>query len=145
MMCSRSGWPSTCQYRRTSFAAVSIASPPPVVRKILALLERRQAGEPVGQLERGRRCGIAEDRPRLELPHLRGHGVGDLGAAVPDVAVPEARRAVEVAIAFLVPEPDALAAADHELVAADGGHVRERMPEARVARACDMPRSLQRR
>jgi hypothetical protein len=98
----------------------------------LRVVHRRAGGEEVGDLERRRGGDVAEDRVRLEPRHLLGDGVDDLAAAVADVAVPEARGGVEVAVAVLVVDPHSLAAVDDELVAADGGHVRERMPEPGV-------------
>ena len=132
-MCIRSGCPSACQYRRASFAAVSIASPPPVVKNTRGVVHRRDAGELLRELERGRIRDVAEDRVRLERPQLLGDRIRDLGSAVADVAVPEARAPVEVAVAGLVPHVHALAADEHELVAAHRRHVGEGVPEARIA------------
>ena len=132
MMCSRSGCPEHLpveagELRRCVDRVAAAAR-----EEDLRVLERRTLGDRLGQLERGRRGGVAEDRPSLELLDLPRDGIGDLGAAVPDVAVPEACRAVEIAVAVLVVEPDALAAGDHQLVVAHHRHVGERMPEARV-------------
>jgi hypothetical protein len=50
---------------------VSIASPPPVVKKTFASSIGARGREDVGKLERRRGRGVAEDRERLELGHLR--------------------------------------------------------------------------
>ena len=55
IMCTLPGWPSTDQYWRTSLAAVSIDSPPPVVKKtrasgIGACSESRAASSAAGSL-----------------------------------------------------------------------------------------------
>ena len=101
----------------------------------LGTVHRRHRGELRGQLERRRIRHLAEDRPRLERAQLPRDRVGDLLPPVADVAVPEARGAVEVAVAGVVPDMDAFAAHEDELVAAHRRHVREGMPEARVTHA----------
>jgi hypothetical protein len=96
------------------------------------VVERRQVGQALGEIEGG---AIGEDAERLvggELAHLRHGGVDDLGAAVTDVHAPQARGAVEVLLAVLVPHVGAIAAGDDELVAAYGVHVGEGVPEAGV-------------
>ena len=96
------------------------------------VVDRREVAEPVGQLARAAGWRTSRTRVGRELAHLRGGGVGELGAAVADVDVPQARGAVEVAAALLVGHVDALAADDRQLGRADGVHVRERVPEAGV-------------
>ena len=84
--------------------------------------------EPIDELERRRVGDVPERLEGLERAQLLPDRLGHVLAAVPDVGVPEARGAVEVAPALVVPEVDALAARDHELVARDGRHVGERVP-----------------
>ena len=60
---------------------------------------------------------------------LVGDGVGDLGAPVPDVRVPEAGRCVDVSPAVGVEDAGPFAPVDDELVAVDDAHRGERMPE----------------
>jgi adenosylmethionine-8-amino-7-oxononanoate aminotransferase len=67
-----------------------------------------------------------------QLAHLRHRGLDDLVAPVADVDAPQARGAVQVAVAVLVPHVGAIATGDDELVAADGVHVGEGVPEAGV-------------
>jgi hypothetical protein len=96
------------------------------------VVERRQVGETLGEVE-GR--AVREDAERLvagELAHLRHRRLDDLGAPVADVHAPQACGAVEVALAVLVPDVDAIPSGDDELVAADGMHVREGVPKAGV-------------
>ena len=60
------------------------------------VVERRQVGEALGEIERR---AIGEDAERLvagQLTHLRHRGLDDLVAPVADVHAPQARRAVEV-------------------------------------------------
>ena len=92
---------------------------------------RRQRREPLGQLERGPVREITERVEALQLGQLGRDRVDDLGAAVPDVRVPEARCPVEIAAPLVVPDEDALASDEHELRARDRRHVGERMPESR--------------
>jgi len=85
------------------------------------------------EIRRGTKPDLWDAYNDVAPPYIRRRDrLGDLGAPVPDVAVPEARRAVEVALPVLVVEPDAFPARDHELPAADRRHVGERMPEPRV-------------
>ena len=81
-------------------------------------------------------------------PALRGfhavYRIGNLAPTVADVRVPEAGRPVEIAVALLVEKPDAFSSRDHELLASDGGHVRERVPEAGVGTFGDRVHSLAR-
>ena len=95
----------------------------------LAAGDRRDRGEPVGQVEHRPRRVFAERVVRVQRLELRRDGVGDLAAAVADVRVPEARGAVEVAAARLVPDVTAVAARHDELVPVDGAHVRKPVPE----------------
>ena len=70
----------------------------------------------------------------MQLPHLRRGRVGDLGAAVADVRVPEAAGRVDVAVALVVPEVAALAALEDELAGGlHGVHVGDGVPEMRHA------------
>ena len=91
--------------------------------------ERRQPGEPVGELVRARVRPLPEGVERLQLDHLRPDGVGNRWVPVADVRVPEARSAVDVALAGVVPDVDPLTADDRDLRAGDLGHVREAVPE----------------
>ena len=89
---------------------------------------RRELHEALDELERRRVGDVAERLERLEGAELLHDRLGHLLSTVPDVGVPQAGRAVEVAAAVVVPEVDALPAGDHELVAGDGRHVGERVP-----------------
>ena len=124
----RSGCPSAAQYCRASLAAVSIASPPPRQRKIARIGHRRELHEAIDELERRRIGHVPERLERLERPQLLADGLRHVLAPVPDVRVPQTGRAVEVALPPIVPEVDALAAHDHELVPGDRRHVGERVP-----------------
>ena len=93
---------------------------------------RRPVGQDVGEFQRGAVGEIAERRVGLELTHLGGDRRGDLGPAVADVCVPEARRRIQIAVAVVVPHPHVLATLDHKLVVAYHAHVGERVPETRV-------------
>ena len=75
-----------------------------------------QLGQPVGQLH-GHRVGVAPDREVGEGAGLAGGGLGQLGAAVADLAGEQPGQAVEVALAVLVVDPDALTADDDRDVA----------------------------
>ena len=89
------------------------------------VVDRREAGEPVGQLE-GRRVGeIAEGRV-LGLLHTTDR-LADRVAAVADVGVPEAGRGVEVAVAVRVGLLHVLAAGQHQFVVFDLAHLGERV------------------
>ena len=109
--CARAGRCRT-QWRRAIFAAVSIASPPPEARNTRASSIGATAASRSASSLAGPVAEVAERRVRLELAHLRGDGVGDLRAAVAEVRVPEARGAVEVAVALGVEHVHALAALD---------------------------------
>ena len=96
------------------------------------VVDRGEAREALGQVERGLVGERAEALVGREAVHLGADRVGDLRAPVPDVHAPEARGAVEVDVAGGVPDAHALRAVDDDLGAADGVHVRERVPEACV-------------
>ena len=121
------------KWRRASLAAASIESPPPLVRKTLAPGIGARSASLLAQLVRGPVSDVGERVVGLEPAHLRRDGVGDLGAAVADVRVPQRRRGIEVALVVGVEDPRALAALDHELVLRDRGHVREGVPEGHGA------------
>jgi hypothetical protein len=89
---------------------------------------RRELDESIHELERRGVCDVPERLERLECPQLLPDRLRHVLAAVPDVGVPEACGAVQVAPSLVVPEVDTLASRDHELVAGDGGHVGERVP-----------------
>ena len=115
--CARSGRPRSAWKSRASFAAVSIESPPPLVRKTF---EPRCGASPrAGRRARARARSRSRRRSwkASSVASWRCTASRDLGAAVSGVRVPEARRAVEIAAAGLVPDPYALAARDHDLAA----------------------------
>ena len=67
------------------------------------VVERRQVGEALGEIERR---AVGEHAERLvagQHAHLRHRGLDDLVAPVADVHAPQARRPVEVPLAVLVP------------------------------------------
>src|SRR5262249_53046872 len=99
-----------------------------------AVLDRCERGHALGEREGGPVREVAEAAAGRELPDLRGRGLGQLGAAVADVAVPERARRVEVALVRGVEEPGALAALEHDLVPRDLAHVGERVPAPRHGR-----------
>ena len=72
---------------------------------------RRVAGDPLGQLD-GARVRVGPQREVGERLGLLGAGLGQLGPAVAELRGEEAREAVEVALAVLVPDPRAFAAHD---------------------------------
>src|SRR5262249_5931665 len=100
----------------------------------LASGDRRERGETIGEVEHRPRREVAEDVVRVEPLQLCGGCARDLGAAIADVRVPEARGAVEVAPAVRVPHVPAVAPVDDELVPVDRAHVGEAMPKIRHAR-----------
>jgi hypothetical protein len=131
---------------RDQHRALRLPAQPPVAARDLAggldgvgsarcqedggVVERSDRGEAVGQLER-RAVGVgAERRIRGQVTHLGGGDVGELGAPVSDVAVPQACGRVEVAPALLVLEPGAVAADEHELAPRHPRHIGEGMPQA---------------
>ena len=94
---------------------------------------RHERRDPLGQVERRPVRVVAEDVVRGERAELGADRVGDLSAAVAHVREPEPGGRVEVLRAVLVPDPDALAAGEHELVPVHLAHRREGMPEAGAA------------
>ena len=100
----------------------------------LAAGNRREGGDPLRELGRRARRQVAVVVVRRQVAHLGCGRVGDLGSAVADVAVPEARGRVEVALPGRVEHICALAADDRQLARGlHRPHVRERMPVARHA------------
>ena len=95
------------------------------------VLHRRELDEAIDELERRRIGDVAERLKGLERPQLLADGLGHVLAPVPDVGVPETGRAVQIAPTLVVPQVQALAAHDHELMPRDGGHIGERMPVGR--------------
>ena len=65
-----------------------------------------------------------------QSPPLLGDLFDDLLSTVTGVGVPKASARVEVTLAGLVVDPDAIGAFDHELISGDLCHVCERVPEA---------------
>jgi hypothetical protein len=96
------------------------------------IVERGEAGQALGERQRGLVGERPECRVAGQLLHLRGRRLDDLAPAVARVDAPQAGRGVEVARAARVPHRCALAAHDDELGAAHGVHVGERVPQARV-------------
>ena len=54
------------------------------------IVHRGDRRDPVGEIGRGPAGDVAVMRVGVQLPHLRGGSIGDLGSAVADVRVPEA-------------------------------------------------------
>ena len=71
-----------------------------------------QDGDALGQLDRPR-VGVGPQREVGQLRRLLRRRLGQLGPAVTDLAGEEARKAVEVALAVLVPDIGTLAAHHH--------------------------------
>ena len=108
---------------------MSIASPPPVQKKIAGVRDRHELRDPRCELERRNVGDVAEDVMRCERPQLRRDGVCDLLASVPDVREPEPCGRVEILGAVHVPDGRAFAAGEHELVTFDLSHRGKRVPE----------------
>src|SRR5699024_3737744 len=72
-------------------------------------------GQTLAQLHGGRVGEVTVDGVGVQGPDLAVDRIGDLGAAVPDVAVPKAGRTVQEAVAGIVPEPHTFGAGHHEL------------------------------
>jgi hypothetical protein len=72
---------------------------------------RGESGQPVGQLH-GHRMGVAPYREVGQGGGLSGRGLGQLGAAVADLAGEQPGQPVEVALAVLVVDVDALSSHD---------------------------------
>ena len=72
---------------------------------------RGVAGDPLGELDRGR-VRVGPQRHERELSRLLRGGVGQLGAAVAQLAHEEAGQRVEVLLALRVPDVGALAPHD---------------------------------
>ncbi len=93
------------------------------------VLDRGEVGDPLCEVECRAVRVVAEDVVRRQRAELLGDGVGDLDAAMADVAEPETGRRVEVLVPVGVPDPAPLAAGEDELVPVDLSHRRKRMPE----------------
>ena len=92
-----------------------------------------ELGQPRRQLDRRRRGQTEEVRHERDLAHLRRRGIGQLGAAVADIDVPEPGEGVDVALAVGVPEEDIFAAHhDQRAVVAQRAQVRDRVEEMRL-------------
>ncbi len=72
---------------------------------------RRVVGDALGQFDRRRR-GVGPQREEGQRLGLLGGGLGELLAAVADLHHEQAREPVDVALALVVPDGDALAAGD---------------------------------
>ncbi len=101
----------------------------PAGQEDLAVLDRRERRDTLGEIERRPRRELLEGVVRLERRHLACDRLGDLAPAVTHVAVPEPRGRVEVAPTVLVPEIGAFTARDDHLSVLDGGHVGLGVPE----------------
>ena len=106
----------------------------------LGARHRGQRRDPAGQVQRWLVGVVLEHLVGGELAHLRGRGVGQLGAAMPDVAVPEAGQGVQVRAALGVDDVRALTADDRDGMAGQAGHVGERIPERVRARVISLYR-----
>jgi hypothetical protein len=90
---------------------------------------RRERGDPLGKLDRGR-VRVRPQREERQLGRLLGGGLGKLGPAVAGVHHEEAGEAVEVAAALGVPHVGTFAADDRgHLAIAVTGQAREMHPE----------------
>ena len=95
---------------------------------------RGQFGEPIGQLD-GPRVRVGPEREVGQLRRLLPRGVGDLGAAVPDLADEQPGQAVQVAPAVVVEDIRPGPAHDHGDVAVGvGRHPGEVHPEVAFGR-----------
>ena len=89
---------------------------------------RRDPGQARGQLDRGRGRGLEEGVVEGQLGHLPARRLDQLGAAVADVDAPQARHAVQDAVALAVPEPAAVGAGDQpDVLARELGRIGERV------------------
>ena len=116
---------------------MSIDSPPPEVKKTFAPSSGTSSATRVGQRLRRRRGEAVVGLVRRELAHLRGGCLGELAAAVADVAVPERCGDVEQRVARVVPDGRALAAHDRDPALAERAHVRHRVPERALGHVGD--------
>ena len=96
--------------------------------------DRRRRGEALGEPDGRLHCVRPERGVRGEALHLVPGRVGDLGAAMPDRAVPEPGRRIDVAAPRDVLDEDALARAQEDLGIRHRMHVRERVPQPRAHR-----------
>ncbi|MCY1280739.1 hypothetical protein D9M70_295310 [compost metagenome] len=79
----------------------------------VAVVAGQQAEEQLGQFHHRRVGGVEEHVVVRQLLQLLGGRGGEVLAAVAEVGAPEAGHAIEVALAVVVPEVEALAANDH--------------------------------
>jgi hypothetical protein len=100
----------------------------------LGVPDRYQSGDALGECLGGPVGEHVEGLVAGDLPHLRGRRVGEFGAAVADVAVPEAGDRIEVGAAGVVMQRRGLAAHDRDRVTRGRGHVRETVPQHRPRR-----------
>ena len=70
---------------------------------------RRQRGDPLGERVRWRVRERVEARVGLDRRDLGGYGIGDLGSAMADLAVPEARHCVDELVAVGIPQQRTIA------------------------------------
>jgi hypothetical protein len=95
----------------------------------LAARHRGEDGEPLGEFLGGGLGDVAEIGVVRDRAQLGGHRVGDLAAPVAHVGEPQACGRIEVPVARLVEDIDAVSASDHERsVPLDGAHVGKAMP-----------------
>ena len=69
-------------------------------------------GDLLGKQHGRRRRGAEEGVVIGQLVHLADDGVGDLLAAIADIDAPQAREAIEIALAVIVEDVGAFAALD---------------------------------
>ena len=136
MMIRLLAWPWSCQWRRASLAAVSMASEPPLTQNTLASSMAPYRGDAIGEQQRL----VVGDAPErvvgLQPPHLGGGGVGQARATVADVGVPQAGGGVQQPAAVVGLDVGALAGDDRQPVARDARHVGLGRPERGAELRC---------
>ncbi len=93
------------------------------------VFDRRQASDPLGELEGSTVGQPVEAGAGVEPPHLRRRRFRQLGPAVAHVAIPEGGRGIDVALPRLVEQEDALSPIEHDLICCHVRHVGEGVPE----------------
>ena len=79
----------------------------------VAVVRRQQAEQQLGQLDHRRVGGVEEQVVIRQLLHLPGRGGVQVLAPVTEAGAPQPRHAIQVALAVVVPQVQALALDDH--------------------------------
>ncbi|MNZ62528.1 hypothetical protein D3C78_806530 [compost metagenome] len=79
----------------------------------MAVVPWQQAEEQLGKLDHCRVSGVEEHVVVRQLIHLRGGGGGQVPAAIAELGAPQAGHAIQVTVAVVVPQVQALTADHH--------------------------------